>query len=117
MRGMTARTTYWHKSENPDREFSHERVVVNGNEVLLTGPSGTIVVKNGDRIKTARIIRPIPEPTLQFRVRGWDKRTNTVNKLVDTMDEALDLAADMLHAKIRPVPRKEADHVSRKRTV
>ena len=104
MRGMNARTTHYFRGENPDREFVQEKVTVIGNIVHITGPNGNLLIENGNRIATSRIVRPKPAPEidLRYKVTGWDHKMNTVNKVVDSMKEALDLAENMLHARIKP---------------
>ena len=102
MRGMTARTTYWVKGE---KEITHDKVILDGKAVILETPSGNLRIENGNRIATARLVRPKPiEPVTPIKVTGWDRQMNNVRTMCANMDEALELASGMLHAKLRPMP-------------
>ena len=103
MKGMTTRVTYWAKSECLEKGFSTERVILDGKAVILETPTGNLRIENGNRISTAKLIRPKPvENTMAVKVTGWDKRMNTVSVVCKDMDEALELACGMLHARLRP---------------
>lgn len=102
MRGMTARTMYWIKGE---KGIATDKVILDGKAVILETPSGNLRIENGNRIATARLVRPKPvEPATQIKVTGWDKKMNNVRTVCANMDEALELASGMLHAKLRPMP-------------
>lgn len=104
MRGMTARTTYWAKGE---KGIATDKVILDGKAVILKTPSGNLRIENGNRIATARLVRPKPvEPATPIKVTGWDKKMNNVRTICANMDEALELASGMLHAKLRPMPER-----------
>lgn len=107
MRGMTNRVTHWYRGEDPNKGFSSDKVVLVGKAVILETPTGIIKVENGNRIAQARIIRLKPaEPQVPIKVTGWDKQMNNVQTVCTNMDEALELACGMLHAKLRPMPER-----------
>lgn len=107
MKGMTQRTTYWAKGENPEKGFSTDKVILEGKAVILETPSGTLRIENGNRIASARIIRQKPaEPQTPIKVTGWDRQMNNVRTVCSNMDEAMDLACTLLHAKLRPMPER-----------
>lgn len=90
MKGMNNRTAYFFKGERYEKDMVY-------------------VPTNGNRIETARIVRPKPvveEPVIKYKVIGMDWKMNDVRTVVSGMEVALDLASTLIHARIRPVVRR-----------
>lgn len=88
MKGMSTRTTYFFKGNNYE-------------------PEPLIILKNGNRLATAKIVRPMTDQYV-YVVTGWDMQMNTVKEKVNSMSEAIELSLTLLGgtAKIRPVSKK-----------
>lgn len=86
MKGMNNRTAYFFKAEAYEKEMVYVPV-------------------NGNRIATAKIIRPEADVT-KYKVVGMDWRMNDIRQVVCGMESALDLATKLIHARIKPVVKR-----------